>query len=356
MGQTSDKTRVGKLLQLRLNDGNVGYFERMRRYFSAEAKDGEVLKRLLDQPDVWSEIAHDSFDEGFHLMKVLQKISTRTPLTRSEWMLLATGAHDAYMRTRRSRANVGLYLDVLSATLALVHHIPELGTREEYLIGNLPAGRDGKFRGGVASAISEEISRLRGEPFVATTRCEFGCRNLQVLLRDEQLDNMERLSQDLWPYIEGLFCLAARGYYYKNQKTFYQPADEGGGLQHKGLNFCEGDIDLDCHLTQNSISGILRLLTTDNGSVEVGFNTSSYLDLYYAFHQTAASGESVKGDLFNWSQFAFKGEIVFGGEDGIRVGLQPAVVPQIRSVFEQLLADEQASELITRLKRYYGDV
>ena len=218
---TDDQKPISFKVSSKLYRSLVAIKDKLAGEGSKERSMSDVIREVIENsPEIRDGRLSFVSDPAATLQRIQQDISSKRTLNYHQWLFLADMGHQAYMYSRRKVVDRVLLIDNLKALRDVVAAYIKLAKpaaddwlhQERYFLGNLGQGSAPSLAKGVEmliGKIEENGSGPGGAEFY--TRCLVG-----FLSQEGQRISDELLAKALNPYLQSLFVVAVKGYWYRN--------------------------------------------------------------------------------------------------------------------------------------------
>ena len=221
-------------LSIRISDALREFLERSKQVISKGRGESvsisDVAKILLesakdDRLDFRLEVAELQRSATKSLWEIRRKWEQRQDLSRAEWILLSQYIQVACEEVSGDAAlpTPAAYAVLLEAILAVRGLRGNRGVElDRYYLGNIGTPEETSFNDRqldpelVPRVTARWVQQLRASP--SSPKPSFAGRNFYVAIRDEELPNIVALNRGLFPHMETLFRLAARGHWIREHE------------------------------------------------------------------------------------------------------------------------------------------
>jgi hypothetical protein len=361
-------------LSIRISDSLREFLERSKLVISnARGEDvstSDVAKILLesakdDRLDFRLEVAELQQAPTKAMWEIRRKWDQHQDLSRAEWILLAQYIQIA-CEEARTDARVpppAAFADLVEAVLAVRALREDLGVElDRYYLSNIGTPEEASLNDRqvdpdlVPRVTARWLQQLR-EP-ESSRRPGFAGRNFYVAIRDEQLRNIVALNRSLWPYMETLFRLGARGHWIRERvpvrslERLQSFVDTIPGVQMPGLRVeCKINVEGDVNM----------LIVMDDKDVMYPLAPYPVIREFSAMVNDVRPGQTWTGAYFlaytagntpeEPVRFYFRKK-----RDGITLGFSSDEWQRLKELFDKVAALPKLQQLHQELSLSYGEL
>ena len=360
-------------LSIRISDALREFLERSKVVISNARGDlvstSDVAKILLesardDRLDYRLETAELQQDPTQSMWSIRRKWEHKQDLSRPEWIFLAQYIQIACEEVSENPRMPGpqAYIQLLEALLAVRALRADRGIGiDRYYLGNLGTGDDAVYNERqfdpdlVPQAVQRIIQQLRDEP--EPKKPSFAGRNFYVALRDEELPDITNVNRVLFPYMDTLFRLGARGHWHREQRPVRSLRDREPSNYHTEPVATEG-----FRLTFDSNSKGELSISLSMRQKDVSYPIRPYPEIC----EFAAMLDQFQPDKI-WDGLHFKAYATEGREgpgtwcfyrhrDSVLFGLTPDEWGRLRELFARTLSAPWMKPILSDLSLAYGEL
>lgn len=359
-------------LSIRISDALREFLERSRNVISSSRGESvstsDVAKILLESAkderlDHRLEVAELGQVATQSMWSIRRKWEQKQDLSRPEWIFLAQYIQHACEEiSENSQMPLpGRYAALLEAFLAVRALRNERGvTLDRYYLGNLGIENGAVFNERqidpdlVPQTVQRIIGRLREEP--NPKKPSFAGRNFYVALRDEELPDITALNRVLFPQMDSLFRLAARGHWMREHRPVRSLRERDATVYHTEPVHSDG-----FRLTVTvSFEGELSI-RLEMQAKDVGYPIGPYPEIcefgamlerfdgkrWHGTHfQAFAVADDDKPARYCFSRF----------RDSVDFGFSAAEWNCLRELFAKALAQRWMKPILAELSLAYGEL
>jgi hypothetical protein len=360
-------------LSIRISDALRDFLERSKLVISNARGElvstSDVAKILLesakdDRLDHRLEVAELQQSPTHSMWSIRRKWEHKQDLSRPEWVFLAQYIQIACEEISENSQvpRPQAYTALLEALLAVRGLRSDRGFGlDRYYLGNLGVADEAVFNERqfdpdvVPQTVRKLIQQLREEP--DPKKPSFAGRNFYVALRDEELPDITNVNRVLFPYMDTLFRLGARGHWHREQRPVRSLRDHEPVLHHTEPVATEG-FRLTFDVTnQGELSLSLSMMQKD-----VSYPISRYPEIC----EFAAMLERFRPETV-WDGIHFKAFATSGREgpvkycfyrfrDSVLFGFLPEEWERLGELFLRTLSEPWMKPILSDLSLAYGEL
>ena len=361
-------------LSIRISDALREFLERSKQVISngrgESVSTSDVAKILLesardDRLDFRLEVAELQRTATKSMWEIRRKWEQKQDLSRAEWIFLSQYIQVACEEVSGDAAMppASSFAMLLEAVLAVRGLRGDRGVElDRYYLGNVGTDNGAAFNDRqldpdvVPRVIAKLVQQLRETPGVP--KPSFAGRNFYVAIRDEELPDIVALNGALFPHMDTLFRLAARGHWLREHQPVRSLRDRRvvtdsiPALTAKGFRLqfnVTGDGDLS------------MLISIDQKDVAYPVGTYPEIREFSAMLERLSPGQSWHGIYFDASTLQETPEesVRFHfhrHQDGVTIGFTSEEWQRLKELFTQAAAIPKLQKLYQELSLVYGEL